>query len=97
MTDIGKVISGLEKTASHFRSVINAQRENGRYISVSFKEYENACINAVEFLKEKKPTKPIHKHVYTTKGWYCGVCDKRLNREGKYCCFCGTPVDWDIT
>ena len=45
-------------------------------------------------MEEQQLVKPTYRHVYTTKGWFCGVCDKRINRAGKYCCFCGTPVDW---
>lgn len=51
MTDVEKVISGLEKTALHFKMVQNAQRENGKYVSANFKEYENACLNAIKLLK----------------------------------------------
>ena len=54
MTNIGKVISGLEKTVSHFKSVQNAQRENGRYVSASFKEFENACSDAIGLISKYK-------------------------------------------
>ena len=46
-------------------------------------------------LKEQEPVKPVQHLVYTTKGWFCGACDRRLNRLGKYCSFCGRPVKWE--
>lgn len=45
-------------------------------------------------LKEQEPVEPKQHLVYTTKGWFCGVCDGRLNRLGKYCSFCGRPAKW---
>jgi len=53
MIDREKVIKGLEKVAEHFKVVQNAQRENGRYISVNFKEYENTCIDAIALMKDR--------------------------------------------
>ena len=50
--------------------------------------------DALDLLKEQEPVKPVQHLVYTTKGWFCGACDGRLNRLGKYCSFCGRAVKW---
>jgi hypothetical protein len=48
-----------------------------------------------KLLKEQEAVKPIRKLAYTKQGWFCGNCDNRLNRNGKYCSFCGKPVLWE--
>ena len=53
-----------------------------------------ACY-ALELLEEQEAVKPIRKLAYTKQGWFCGNCDNRLNRNGKYCSFCGKPVLWE--
>ena len=57
---------------------------------------ENAlrCLKK-EMLKEQDAVKPIRKLAYTKQGWFCGNCDNRLNRNGKYCSFCGKPILWE--
>lgn len=49
----------------------------------------------VVLLKEQEAVKPIRKLAYTKQGWFCGNCDNRLNRNGKYCSFCGKPILWE--
>ena len=46
-------------------------------------------------LKEQEAVEPIRKLAYTKQGWFCGNCDNRLNRNGKYCSFCGKPILWE--
>ena len=53
------------------------------------------CNDIIALLKEQDAVKPIRKLAYTKQGWFCGNCDNRLNRNGKYCSFCGKPILWE--
>ena len=56
---------------------------------------ERLGADVLALLKEQEAVKPIRKLAYTKQGWFCGNCDNRLNRNGKYCSFCGKPVLWE--
>jgi hypothetical protein len=54
------------------------------------------CVEDIlELLKKQEAVKPVQHLIYTTRGWFCGACDGRLNRLGKYCSFCGRKVKWE--
>ena len=80
-----------EKVIKEYEDYVNS------YISLTTShDYEFEMHKAVlALLKEQEPVKPVQHLVYTTKGWFCGACDGRLNRLGKYCSFCGRAVKWE--
>ena len=47
--------------------------------------------DALALLKEQEAVEPVK----TQMAWFCGACQKRLNRTWKFCGFCGREVKWD--
>lgn len=95
MPDREKVIKGLEACSDVYYGA------DGACSSCPYSQTNgDRCLaelvhDAIALLKEQEPVKPVQHLVYTTKGWFCGACDGRLNRLGKYCSFCGREVKWD--
>ena len=80
-----------EKVIKEYEDYVNS------YISLTTShDYEFEMHKAaLALLKEQEAVKPIRKLAYTKQGWFCGNCDNRLNRNGKYCSFCGKPILWE--
>ena len=102
MAELEKVIKGLE-TCIPMKYETNEEKECRHeqcpYGRENYKPM-NGCFwdlmsDALALLKEQEAVKPIRKLAYTKQGWFCGNCDNRLNRNGKYCSFCGKPVLWE--
>lgn len=93
MADREKVMQALKLCAAGCDDTgcIYDEETNG----TDFRCVDYLTRDVLELLKEQEPVKPKQHLVYTTKGWFCGACDGRLNRLGKYCCFCGRPVKWN--
>lgn len=75
--------------------ILNEQRNKFMDEYVDFGGVNEAYNKAIDLLKEQESVKPVQHLVYTTRGWFCGACDGRLNMLGKYCSFCGRPVKWN--
>lgn len=91
MTKLEKVINTLE--CHRKRSVcVNDEGKVCPYFSDE-DCYLRLTDDALEFLKEQEPTKPIHNLGITR----CGNCNREIDKyeDVKYCPNCGKAVKWD--
>jgi len=84
----------MPNCASLVRDALELLKEQEEEIE-NLKQTAQSMMEGICLLKEQEAVKPIRKLAYTKQGWFCGNCDNRLNRNGKYCSFCGKPILWE--
>ena len=97
MIDMEKVIKGLEKCK---RCECDDCTEKGASQAPwDCPVYDDFVDSAIAMLKEQKAVEPVtESSVYDPDTWFfvCGSCKKGvIEREDKYCRWCGNAVKWN--
>ena len=94
MTDMEKVIKGLEETEIMLSQAVD--RGGGMSVIGAF-NCLNRVTDTIAFLKEQKPIKPVcFEHRRTRNKYQCGSCgSSEVFKEWEYCPWCGTELKWE--
>ena len=93
MTDIEKVIKGLEEISDYFFSVYHHSKDREEINKA--KDRCDAVEDALALLKEQEPVRPKYIDGKRNHFIMCGNCNTDLMRGMKYCSYCGRAVKWD--
>lgn len=90
MTDVEKIIEGLNETISYFQAHSgNTPERCAQHLR-----------DAVAFLKEQEAVEPTVSGAEEYDGhcswWYqCGKCKTPIDHGDRFCRWCGRPVKWN--